>query len=478
MAKIIHFGNQPDHSSSSNPTSFKFWIVWLSLLLAVFSNRTGLNTNVMSRVALMLALTEKYSFEISPWQELTLDWSRTPEGSYYSNKAPAPSLLAAPLFAALYKPLNFFVKSRFTKGKDFNVAWNNMLAFIMWVISIVFQILPLAWVMSQWVKWLTQNNIPHSAILFFILATLFGNTGDFYMNSFHGHGYAMVLALMTLLFVFKKHWIWAGLALGLGTLGDYSSGLFIPLIGFYVFLHSKNRWGSICLKLGIGLFFPLIIFAFYHWKCFGGVLTLPQKFQNPLFVDSSAQFENFGVISWLPNFNILLKLLFGTTRGILFTQPYILFLVGFILASVIRSRRSKEPLEKKLLTGIVGIAFLLALLWMNAGFNGWHGGSAPGPRYLTAAFPCLSLAGALYWDRFNRTERSLLWLTLIYSVVFFSIVLAVGQTPPPEITLISYYTKVFTFQSDALKFGIRWIGLLLALGYGIRMERKSGNFKI
>ena len=167
MAKIIHFGNQPDHSSSSNPTSFKFWIVWLSLLLAVFSNRTGLNTNVMSRVALMLALTEKYSFEISPWQELTLDWSRTPEGSYYSNKAPAPSLLAAPLFAALYKPLNFFVRSRFTEGKDFNVAWNNMLAFIMWVISIVFQILPLAWVMSQWVKWLTQNKITHSAILFF-----------------------------------------------------------------------------------------------------------------------------------------------------------------------------------------------------------------------------------------------------------------------------------------------------------------------
>ena len=102
-------------------TPCRHWILIFTFLLAILSNRTGLNTNVMSRVALMLAISERQSFEISPWQSLTLDWAKTPNGRYYSNKAPGPSLLAAPFFAILYKPIYWGLKHLYLEPKRFNV---------------------------------------------------------------------------------------------------------------------------------------------------------------------------------------------------------------------------------------------------------------------------------------------------------------------------------------------------------------------
>ncbi len=459
-------------------TPCRHWIFLFVFLLAALSNRTGLSTNVMSRVALLLALTEKHSFEISPWEKLTIDWAKTPEGHYYSNKAPGPSLLAAPLFAALYKPLNSLINNRYTNPRELNLAWNNMMSFIMWFLCFVLQILPLAWVISRLAILLSEQNIPRSGILFFVSASMFGNTGDFYMNSFHGHGYATILSLAVILFILRTQWSAVGFSLGLGILGDYSSALLIPLVGLWVLTQERHSWLRIYLRLIRGLIIPVAIFAFYHWRCFGGVMTLPQKFQNPLFVDAHTNFENYGVISWFPNANILIQLLFGPIRGIFFTQPYILILSVILMVPFWKSLIGHRALIKSVSIGLLSILFFFGLLWMNAGFNGWHGGSAPGPRYLVSAFPCMAFAGALSWNQIGKAYKTFLWITLGFSILFFSVVLAAGQNPPQDQILISYYGKYFTLKSDSLQFWCRWVVVLFGLSYVAWRDLKSDGNKI
>lgn len=459
-------------------TPYRKWILLFSLLLAVFSNRNGLSTNVLSRVSLLLALSEKHSFEISPWENITIDWAKTPDGKYYSNKAPGPSFIAAPLFMLLYKPLNRWLIHPITDARKQKVAWNNMMSFIMWVLCLVFQVFPFAWVVSRLALLMKCQSIPNEGIFFFLIASMFGNTGDFYMNNFYGHGYAMVFSLATLYFTLKMSWVYVGLALGLGVLGDYSSALLIPLVGIWILFRERSNFFKVGTSILKGIIIPFTLFAFYHWKCFGGFATLPQKFQNPLFVDSKKTFENFGVISWLPDFRVVLELLFGPTRGILFTQPYILILVVLTFIQFFKSLERKNFAVDNDSIGIISALFFLGLLWMNAGFNGWHGGSAPGPRYLVSAFPCIALTGALNWNEWGAVPKKLLWITLVFSAVFFSLVLAAGQAPPESQSLLGFYSKLWVDCSDTPQFWYRWAAMGIGLATISWIQVKSTRHKV
>jgi len=454
-------------------TPCRHWILIFTFLLAILSNRTGLNTNVMSRVALMLAISERQSFEISPWQSLTLDWAKTPNGRYYSNKAPGPSLLATPLFAVLYKPIYWGLKHLYPEPKRFNTAWNNALSFIMWLISFTFQIVPFVWVISRLAIVLEEHFVSRGGILFFIFAAMFGNTGCFYMNCFHGHGYAMVFSLAGIFYLLKKNWVLLGLILGGGGLGDYSSALLIPIILVWVLTMEPSKGcGRVYWALGKGLVFPLIVFAFYHWSSFGGILTLPQKYQNPIFVDPSTDYKTFGVLSLLPKADVLYQLLFGPYRGVLLTQPYILLLSILLPMSCFLEILHRAKASDKSMIGLISVVFFCGLLWMNAGFNGWHGGSAPGPRYLVSVFPIMAFSGALLWNTISRAAQIVLWGTLLFSVAFFAVVLTVGVTPPETQTLRFFYTGVFKNLNEYPQFLPRLGLVVLTFGVGVVMEKR------
>jgi hypothetical protein len=74
--------------------------LWIWFLLFIGLNAVnwqdgGLNT--ASRFAAIQAMAEDHSFRINPYQTWTEDWSQTPDGSIYSNKAPGPMLMAVPV---------------------------------------------------------------------------------------------------------------------------------------------------------------------------------------------------------------------------------------------------------------------------------------------------------------------------------------------------------------------------------------------
>jgi hypothetical protein len=89
-------------------------------------------------------------------------------------------------------------------------------------------------------------------------------------------------------------------------------------------------------------------------------------------------------IGW-PRPGVLLAMLVGRARGLLYTAPVLsLAFVGLgrRLVADLRARRAEGPLA-----AAVVVYFVL----MNAGYYMWYGGSAFGPRHLIPALPFLCL---------------------------------------------------------------------------------------
>jgi hypothetical protein len=112
---------------------------------------------------------------------------------------------------------------------------------------------------------------------------------------------------------------------------------------------------------------------------FGSPLSIASVYTNPKEIYRVPERQNlWGTFSFLPYPTFVVSLLFGPSRGILFTQPWVLVLFGCVFFV----RRDRELLAASLFTGLA----LGALVWMNGGFGGWHAGWTIGPRYLSLAF--------------------------------------------------------------------------------------------
>jgi hypothetical protein len=131
-----------------------------------------------------------------------------------------------------------------------------------------------------------------------------------------------------------------------------------------------------------------------------------------------------------PDGIILLKLCFGQRRGILFTQPWVWVsaaAMGWV--GIQRKQRLGREIQALAIFAFGGLA---GLLWMNAGFNGWHGGGSPGPRYLSIIFPMIAVLTGFLFDRVGLWMKALLWVTLGVSIVYRLIAYSVEGFAPAE----------------------------------------------
>jgi hypothetical protein len=98
-----------------------------------------------------------------------------------------------------------------------------------------------------------------------------------------------------------------------------------------------------------------------------------------------AEFSRQGLlgITW-PRPGRLIAILFSPARGLLTIMP--VFMISFLgLWHMFRCRTRRSE-------AFVILAVLLGYLMINAGFYGWHGGWAYGPRYLVPMLPFLAIA--------------------------------------------------------------------------------------
>jgi hypothetical protein len=370
-----------------------------------------MNHNTSSRFAAMGAFCSTGHFEITPYLSATDDWSRTPDGRTYSNKAPGGMILGLPLYCAALEVQKVLTPSPPDVATRVKNEWKLRYVLNL-LMCLIVQMIPWVWICLRWERKLAVLGASSEARLFAMLALLFGTTPAILMDIWIGHPTVAFFSMLALLAIVEGRAVLLGLAFGMMQLTEYSSLLLLPA-ALFAFPGIRKNWLRILPEILLGALIPAVLWIIYHQMTFGSAFAIANRYINPMFQDQAgAHLQLWGIFT-LPDPWILVRLILGWWRGILFSQPWVLVAM-ITLPFVPQSAVSRRTL-------IYCEAGLILLLIMNASFGGWHGGATAGPRYLSAALPAFAIPVALVWDRLSGVLKKILWLTLGFSCLVFAL---------------------------------------------------------
>lgn len=437
---------------------FKYFVFFL--IIQIVYEQHG-STNVGSRLALLSSMSQRQSFNIQPYKEnWTTDWAETSDGRVYSNKAPGPAFLAYPIYWVFDRLTIDFKKSELEN----RTKRNNLGHHFFRIVTFLFQIFPYYLIGLYFLNYFSlSQKFSKTDLNYWSLAYLFGTTATVFLNTYFGHGMATVFSLFLSIALLNRKWFWAGFFYGWALLSDYSLAVFLPPLLIYLFFtKSSDSFLKRSYYLGLGAIFPALLWIWYHTICFGSPLNLPTKFQNPKYLDLADQTQNlWGALSLFPKYEIVKKLLMGTERGLLFSQPWVLILFVYLAAAKGRFKIDSNSFPH--LKGILGwgLSCFISVFIMNASFGGWHGGASAGPRYLTAALPILTLFLPFVFFKFQEQQwkfiNLLLKMTIFLTTILFGLILSSGVTTPEHGTLWGDLLKPIISPKSptaALRFGV------------------------
>jgi hypothetical protein len=395
--------------------------------------------NPRSRLAAMAAyceqLPQNQAMELGDYYRTwTLDWSLTPDGNFFSNKAPAPAHLGAPFYCAYAR----IVSDAGMSLADKRQAQFSRLYVFEVLISILLQLLPfvlgLGALLNEFRK---RQRLDSVAVTFFYFAALLGTTATLFLNNYFGHGLSAALWVWALVCLMRRHDYWLGFFLALSLCTDYAAAFAIP--GFFVAVALRDKaapaqWLRSFVKIGVAALPLALYFFWYHHAAFGSILSLPQKFQNPEFVDVKGDsVALWGVLHLVPQPMVLIKLLVGFERGLLWTQPWVLAVLYGLVA---HRRRFFERLKGYESVTIAVVLAFAGFLLFNSSFGGWHGGQSSGPRYLSPILPLFAFFVLPLWSALKVGERKILLCLLVYSVGVQCLALSTTICASPKGVLI------------------------------------------
>ena len=365
---------------------------------AWFFSGGGWNQN--AHFDLTRALVERQTLHIDGYRVNTGDISWVRKGAEwhaYINKPPGISFLGAVPYAAL-----FFIERAAHVPYD-SWLWMTLNAWLVTALTC-----GLAGALTPAVIYLYGvRRVSRVAALGVPLAVAFG-TGVFpYATVMMAHVPPALFLLLAFVWLDERPLL-AGICAGIAGVSYY---LCIPAaIVMLIALALRDRKAALRFALG-GLPFGVALAA-YQYACFGSpFLTSLETSQN--FTEKGLLFGVFR----LPSRAALWGLTFSEYRGLFFASP-------FLLLSFLGLRRMKRS-DAIVILAIAAIFFLAI-----AGFNGWHGGSAFGPRYLVPMVPLLALP--LLHLRGRMTGA----IALVLGIFAFSLHLlatAVDPMPPGSI---------------------------------------------
>ncbi len=433
------------------------------LVNLIFAHTGGDNAD--SRFAMMMGMVANNTFAIDGYQQMTGDWSQTPDGKYYSNKPPGPAIFAYPIAWAIDRLAVNPAESPSQLIKTREQLASKTLQVSSWFL----QVIPTVLVGFFMDRFMRRRKFSWNARSYAIVAYFFGTTASMLQNSFFGHGMAAWSLFACALFALESRIAMSGAFFGVALLADYGSAMALPGL-FYIWYRTEGGVFEKLKFLALGAAIPGVIWIWYHTACFGSPFTTSHKFLNPVWVDiPDEQNALWGIFRSVPKFDIAMKLLFGHERGILFTQPWVL------LALLVAAFSYGKITEKFDFThGFLPLLFTSSIaLWLaNAAFNGWHGGGTVGPRYLSVAFFCMPLLGAMVWDVASDRIRRLLLVTLGVGVVYFGFIFTqsiLGDMNP----WLQQYDRFMT-RSAGMKFKVA-LGFLIVCGSSYWCIFKSEN---
>jgi len=333
---------------------------------AYFFGGGGWNQN--ANFDLTRALVERHTFAIDAYADNTGDVS-VHAGHIYANKAPGLSMLAAIPYA---------------------LGMRSMVA-------VTIAICALSGALLVVLIFKYTGSLPIALVF------AFGTYLWAYSTVFFAHVPAALFLFLA--FVRRENpWI-AGAAGALAVLCNYGA---LPAVILILFMRREGIAKMIAAAAPIA-----ILLMTYQLRCFGSpfrtsVEATTENFKTP------GAFLGFLV---LPRFDVLIAILISRYRGLFFLSPILVMALAGIVIMIRRRERLRE-------LGFA-MAVVVSFLIVNMSFNGWHAGSAIGPRYILPAIPFLALP-MMYATRFLRP----LWLILgAISIVFNFAVVAVNPLP-------------------------------------------------
>lgn len=436
------------------------WI-FLFLVISLAVTQYG-GTNARSRIASLRAMAEGHSLSIDNYVDWTYDWSLSPNGHYYSNKAPGAALLGLPIFALLDFPVRLSQSSRLDpQGRVPEPGYLELTFF-----NLLTQLLPFSLLVMLIARELLRRGVSSGGVHFFALAALFGNTAAIYLNCYFGHGLAALFFLAGFFAWLTGRYGLAGLGFAAAMLTDYGGALAIPFLLLATALREKS-WNSLW-RIALGAAPIALLWIWYHTTAFGGPFAVATQFINPSQVVAVQGSENLwghpGAIGLFPNWNALSGLLFGSERGLLFTQPWVLVFFSILLTTSAGLPRGSR---------FILLGGLCALLWMNASVGGWEGGFTLGPRYLAVILPAFSLAVAWGWTNLPAWQKSLLTAGLSVALVFRLWTYPFSNLAPFE-NLWVYHWMQYEEATRATPFARLALAIILSAGCAAwAMKRRS-----
>jgi hypothetical protein len=345
---------------------------------AYFFQGGGWNQNI--RICLTRALIHEHSFMVDRYKEDTGempfvnsgDWAYY-NGHYYCNKSPGLSLLAVPPFAFA----EFCLQKLFLGNPERQVFLSAYFSNLTTVVPMSALLGVLIFHVFLYFFRMRVGTALLSAICFG-----FGTLAFPYSTAFYCHQPAAFCSFFS--FVLAMHMrhdrsqkkkgvaLLAGFFAGLGVLIEPSAIYLLGAILLYLGYFKKCR--QYIPFFILGCIPSALVQGYYNFSCFGSPLASSYNYSNDL-VMWKVQGKLFGI----PEVGTLLQLLIIPYRGLFVSSPILLL----SLPGAVFLFREKTWWAEAFTCIAVSLFFTV----FTASFYAWHGGSAPGPRYLLPAYP-------------------------------------------------------------------------------------------
>jgi hypothetical protein len=405
--------------------------------------------NGNSRLNLTRAIVEQASLSIDDFHDAP-DWATGDkayfQGHYYTDKAIGSSVMAVPVYFALFKLGGFLavplgaslikhVLTTCVMGAMFAVAGISMY-------SIGVRVAPDAWIA--------------------ILATLcvaFGTMMWPYSAVFYGHVPAAAFLILTFALLAAAasssdhgspwQWFWIGLAAAMAFISDFTAAPVIAGLaayGLYV-LRGRNLgriWQTAWPAL-LGALIPWTVLVSYNLAVYGRPLDFGYTYEVE---ERFQEIMGLGLMGMrLPTLSASYHISLDPKFGLLWQSPVLwLSPVGYWLAFLHRRHRAEVLLSMY----AIGVVFL-----MNAASFLWYGGSTFGPRLLISALPFFVVPLAMLPKRASWTLAALGTLSAAQMLIPL-----VGKI---QFTRLEFDPARGGFHVDGTLFS----GLSLLYGYGL-----------
>lgn len=315
-----------------------------------------------SRFNLTRAIVENGSFRIDPYHSNTFDKAKVGD-HWYTDKAPGFSFATVPIHWVLHR-LGILVPVPGPSPGALHIA----------TLGTVGLATATAAMMGLW--FLTALGISSFWALVSILAWLFGTNAFGYGTLFMSHQFAAALLFISLSLVGKERripYFISGMAAGWAVISEHPAA--IGALGILVV--GAIRRPHTVSYFALGGLVPAVLAATYNAICFGSPWAI--GYQSLATVHFAEEMDKgfFGI--GVPRGSVLLELLIGEYRGLLFLSPFLLLVpIGFL--TMIRAH------EHRLLGAV--LAFVCCgFLLIVSGYFQWDGGASMGPRHLVPMLP-------------------------------------------------------------------------------------------